>query len=162
VKDFFQRKHQRKRKLSRKLYSALKITHNSPFCVAFVEFQLTPDVVLKIDTTDGPLFLQQGNFPTHGFSNSAQQQDCNSYRKRHLTVHHHDRNRSVKAKRASQFLSKALSHECQDLSQNLNVYAAVRRNGQSGSRCQDHHKGVQRAAGRHWNGMMLPERVSLG
>jgi hypothetical protein len=78
VSDFFQRKNNSNSRFSHKLYNALKIANEDSFYVEFLGVEWVTDNVLKIDkrvfarllaiqTIDGSLFHQQGNFPSHGF-----------------------------------------------------------------------------------------------
>jgi hypothetical protein len=78
VSDFFQRKNNSNSRFSHKLYNALKIANEDPFYVEFLGVEWVSERILKIDkrvfarllgiqTVDGSLFHQQGNFPSHGF-----------------------------------------------------------------------------------------------
>jgi hypothetical protein len=78
VSDFFQRKNNSNSRFSHKLYNALKIAGEDPFYVEFLGVEWVTERILKIDkkvfarllgiqTIDGSLFHQQGNFPSHGF-----------------------------------------------------------------------------------------------
>lgn len=78
VHEFFQRKNQPNGRFSHKLYNALKLTEsdNSYFAFTGVEWK-SKDVIhvdknifarlLGINTANGSLFHQQGNFPSFGF-----------------------------------------------------------------------------------------------
>lgn len=85
VSDFFQKKNNANSRFSHKLYNALKISTSDPFYAVYIGVEWVNERVLKIDkrifarllgikTIDGSLFHQQGNFPSHGFTELTEKQ----------------------------------------------------------------------------------------